>query len=111
MFELNKNRKPPVEYYATSWTNIEVKLFYYGNFNVVYPEAIRELAYGTFSPHSAPLRAAADADTDRVGPVRSPLVPPVAIRTPPIGGDNMHPMIGERWSESEAFRSGKSGDC
>ena len=40
---LNNNRKPPVEYYATSWTNIEVKLFYYGNFNVVYPEAIREL--------------------------------------------------------------------
>ena len=83
---LNNNRKPPVEYYATSWTNIEVKLFYSGNFNVVvYPEAIREL---TAHFHPTPIgRAAADADTDRVVPVRS-------IAVGPTGG---HSYRSHRW--------------
>ena len=84
--------------------------------NVVYPEAIREL---TAHFHPTPIgRAAATADTDRVDPVRSVAVGPtggdsrsaIGSSTAPIGADNMYPMMGQRWSESEAFRHGEKGD-
>jgi len=94
MFELNKNRKPPVEYYATSWKNIEVKLFYYGNFNVVYPEAIQEL---TAHFHPTPIgRAAATADTDRVVPVRSVAVGPTGGDSRSAIGSSTAPIICKR---------------
>ena len=61
-------------------------------------------------PSQAQNRTLDEIRSVAVGPTGGDSRSAIGSSTAPIGADNMYPMMGERWSESEAFRHGEKGD-